>query len=64
MSEDLKTGVIKKDDKQRVVFTTLERLFKPTVMFFELINLSVILQTMINKILQNLINTGEVTLII
>ena len=37
---------------------TLEELFKPTVMFFRLTNSLATFQ-MINKILQNLINTGE-----
>ena len=37
---------------------TLEELFKPIVMFFKLTNSLVTFQ-MINKILQNLINTGE-----
>jgi len=41
------------------VFTTLERLFKPTVMFFGLTNSLATFQTMMNKILQNLINTGK-----
>ena len=39
---------------------TLEELFKPTVIFSGLINLSAILQMMINKILLDLINTKEV----
>jgi len=43
-----------------MVFTTLEELFEPTVMFFELTNSLAIFQTMMNKILQYLINTGEV----
>ena len=37
---------------------TLEELFKPAVMFFRLTNSLATFQ-MINKILQNLINTGE-----
>ena len=37
---------------------TLKELFKPTVMFFRLTNSLATFQ-MINKILQNLINTGE-----
>jgi len=40
---------------------TQEESFEPTVMFFGLTNSPVIFYTMINKILQNLINTGEVT---
>ena len=39
---------------------TLGGLFKPTVMFFGLTNSPVTFQTMMNKILQNLINTKEV----
>ena len=39
---------------------TLEKLFEPTVMFFGLTNFPVTFQTMINKILWNLINTGKV----
>ena len=37
---------------------TLEELFEPTVMFFRLTN-SLAMFQIINKILQNLINTGE-----
>jgi len=39
---------------------TLEESFKPMVMFFRLTNSLAIFQTMINEILQNLINIGEV----
>ena len=42
------------------MFTTLARLFEPMVMFFGLTNLPVIFQTIINKILWNLINTRKV----
>jgi len=42
------------------VFITPERLFELTVMFFGLTNLLVTFQTMMNEILQNLINTGKV----
>jgi len=42
------------------VFTTPEGLFEPTMIFFGLINLLVMFQTMINKILWDLINTREV----
>jgi len=38
---------------------TLERSFKPTVMFFRLTNLPAIFQAMMNKLLQDLINTGK-----
>ena len=42
------------------MFITPERLFELTVMFFGLTNLLVTFQTMMNEILQNLINTGKV----
>jgi len=41
------------------MFTTLEGLFEPTVIFFGLTNLPVTFQTMMNKILWNFINTGK-----
>jgi len=43
-----------------VVFTILEGSFEPMVMFFELTNSPTTFQTMINKILQNLINTEKI----
>ena len=43
-----------------MVFITLQEIFKPTVMFFRLTNSLVIFQTMMNKILQDLINTEKV----
>jgi len=43
-----------------VVFTILEGSFEPMVMFFELMNSPTTFQTMINKILQNLINTEKI----
>ena len=51
---------IKKGDKWKVVFITLEGSFEPTVMFFGLINSLVMFQTVMNKILWDLINTREV----
>jgi len=42
------------------VFTTPEGLFKLIVMFFGLMSLPATFQTMMNKILQDLINTREV----
>ena len=39
---------------------TPEELFEPKVMFFGLTSSLAIFQTMMNKILKNLINTGEV----
>jgi len=42
------------------VFTTLKGSFKPMIMFFGLTNSPAMFQTMINKILWDLINTEEV----
>ena len=42
------------------MFTTLERSFELTVMFFRLMNSPTTFQTMINEILRDLINTGKV----
>jgi len=42
------------------MFTTPKGLFKPTVMFFGLTNSLATFQTMMNKILQNLINISKV----
>ena len=42
------------------MFTTLEGSFEPTVMFSGLINSLATFQTMMNKILWNLINIGKV----
>ena len=41
------------------MFMMLEGLFKPSVMFFELINSLATSQAMMNKILRNLINTRK-----
>ena len=51
---------IKEGDKWKAVFMTPEGSFEPTIMFFRLMNSPVTFQTMINKILQNLINTRKV----
>jgi len=40
---------------------TPEKSFKPIVIFFRLINSAIMFQMMMNKILQDLINTEEVT---
>ena len=50
---------IKKENKWKVVFTIPKRLFEPTIIFFELTNSLAIFQIIINKILQDLINTGK-----
>jgi len=42
---------INKGDEWKAAFTTPERLFKPTVMFFGLTNSPATFQTIINKIL-------------
>ena len=55
---------IKEEDKWKVVFTTLEGLFKPMVMFFGFTNSLATFQTMMNKILRDLINTGKVASLI
>ena len=60
LRQDYNNVQIKKGDKQKAAFTTPEGSFKPIVMIFELTNLPAIFQTMINKILWNLINTGKV----
>ena len=51
---------IKEEDKWKVVFTNLEGLFKPTVMFFKLTNFSAMFQIIINEISWDLINTRKV----
>ena len=51
---------IKESDKWKVVFTTPEGSFEPTVIFFGLTNFLATFQTMMNKILWDLINTGKV----
>ena len=43
-----------------MAFTIPEGSFKPTVMFFGLVNFLTMFQTMMNKILWNLINTEKV----
>ena len=43
-----------------MAFTTPEGSFEPMVIFFRLTNSPATFQTIINKILWNLINTGEV----
>ena len=50
---------IKEGDKWKVVFTTPEGSFEPTVMFFGLTNSPAMFQTMMNKLLRDLINTRK-----
>ena len=42
------------------MFTMPKESFEPTIIFFGLTNSLTMLQTIINKILQDLVNTGEV----
>ena len=51
---------INERDKWKTMFTMLEKLFKPIVMFFRLTNSPATFQTIMNEILRNLINTREV----
>ena len=51
---------IKEENKQKIASINLEGLFEPIVMFFKLTNSPAIFQTIINKILWDLINTREV----
>jgi len=50
---------IKEGDEWKAVFTTPEGSFEPTVMFFGLTNSPAIFQTMMNKLLRDLINIGK-----
>ena len=51
---------IKEEDEWKAVLTTPKGSFKPMVMFFRLTSSLAMFQTIMNEILQNLINTGEV----
>ena len=51
---------IEEGDEWKVAFITNHRLFRPLVMFFGLTNSLATFQTMINSLLQDLINTGKV----
>jgi len=55
---------IKKGDKWKAAFITLEESFKLTVMFFGLTNLPATFQAMMNELLRDLINTGKVAMFI
>ena len=50
---------IKEGDEWKRVFTTHIGSFKPTVMFFRIMNLLATFQAMINEILRDLINKGK-----
>jgi len=64
MKMDLRWGYnnvqIKEGDEWKAAFTTPEGSFKPTVMFFGLMNSPATFQAMMNKLLRDLINTGKV----
>ena len=51
---------IKEGDKWKAAFLTNCRLFEPLVMFFGLTNSPATFQTMMNKLLKDLINQGHV----
>ena len=51
---------IKKGYEWKAVFTMLEGLFKPMIMFFGLTNSLATFQAMMNKLLRDFINTGKV----
>ena len=51
---------IKKGYEWKSVFTMLEGLFKPIIMFFGLTNSLATFQAMMNKLLRDFINTGKV----
>ena len=51
---------IKKNNKQKEAFTIYVSFFKPTVEFFEITNSLATFQTMMNKILRDLINKEKV----
>jgi len=51
---------IKERDEWKVAFTTLEGLFEPTVIFFGLTNLPATFQAIMNELLRDLIDIGNV----
>jgi len=55
---------IKEGDEWKAVFMTPEESFEPTVMFFGLTNSLETFQVMMNKLLRDLINTGQVAVFI
>ena len=55
---------IKKGNKQKRAFTTHIGFFEPTVMFFGMTNSLATFQTIINKILRDLINKEKVTIFV
>ena len=55
---------IKEEDEQKEVFITYVELFEPTIIFFGITNSPAIFQTIINKILRDLVNKNKVTIFI
>jgi len=51
---------VKEGDEWKIAFMIHLGVFEPTVMFFGLINSPATFQVMINNILRDLINTGEI----
>jgi len=51
---------VKEKDEWKAVFTMYLEVYKPTVMFFGLTNSPATFQVMMNDILRDLLNTGEV----
>ena len=51
---------IKEGDEQKAAFSILEEAFEPTVMFFRLTNLLVMFQAIMNNLLKDMIEKGEV----
>ena len=55
---------IKKGDKWKIAFSTPDSVFEPTVMFFGLTNWLVTFQVMMNDLLRNMIEVGDVVVFI
>ena len=55
---------IKEEDEQKEVFITHVELFEPTIIFFGITNSPAIFQTIINKILRDLVNKSKVAIFI
>ena len=65
---DLRQGYnnvrIKEENKWKAAFSIPESAFKPTVMFFGLINLVANFQAMMNDLLRNMIKAGDIAVFI
>ena len=55
---------IKEEDEQKEVFITHVELFELTIIFFGITNSPAIFQTIINKILRDLVNKSKVAIFI